>query len=502
MFDFSRSAGVLLHISSLPSKYGIGTFGAEAYAFVDFLKAAGFRYWQILPLGPTGYGDSPYQTFSSFAGNPYFIDLEYLRAEKLLSKNDLSELDGGDDAHCDYGRLYKTKEAVLRKAFVRYKKKNSSEIIDLFLSEKFGETYYQLEAYFLYCVLKKLHNKAWFEEEAAVKFRDEKTLTKLWERFADEISFYKFTQYLFFKQYFALKSYANEKGICIIGDIPFYSPYDSCDCWVNPHVFSFNEDLSLRFVGGCPPDAFSDDGQYWGMPTYNWDALRSTEYEYWMQRFAIHFKMYDAVRLDHFRGFDAFWEIDAREKTARNGQWQPSAGAAFFDVLKNRFGNLPLIAEDLGMIGDEVHSLMRYANLPGMKVLQFAFDDNGTSAYLPHNFDTPFSVTYSGTHDNDTILGWLRSANPHAVDYAKNYLDVQSEKSFVHRFIRLCFSSISFLAIVPAQDFLELDGHARMNFPGSLGNWTWRLTRQNFSTLKKQSDSLKMLLKMYNRCRE
>lgn len=500
MLSFSRSAGLLLHISSLPSKYGIGTFGKEAFAFVDFLQEAGFAYWQVLPLGPSGYGDSPYQSFSSFAGNPYFIDLELLKEQKLISKKELESFDFGSDAeHCDYGKLYKNRKQALRLAYSNYKKKNNIDEIDNFLLEHFASFYQQLKAYFLFCVLKEKHSRAWFEEENDIKLRKTENIIELEKTFEDEINFHKFCQYLFFTQYFALKEYANSKDIKLIGDIPFYSPYDSCDCWLNPNVFSLNEDLSLRFVGGCPPDAFSDDGQYWGMPTYNWEELEKSDYEYFLKRFDFNFKMYDVVRLDHFRGFESFWQIDANEKTARNGSWQASAGTKLFDKLKAQFGDRAIIAEDLGQISDEVRSLKFHCKFPGMKVLQFGFDDNGKSAYLPHNYDNSFSVCYTGTHDNSTILGWLKSANKNAESYATKYLKAKNEKDFIEKFIRLSLSSISFLAIIPTQDFLALDDTARMNRPATLGNWTWRLNVKNFNTLKNKSNDLRELLSLYNR---
>lgn len=500
MLDFSRSAGVLLHISSIPSKYGVGTFGKKAFEFVDFLENAGFKYWQVLPLGPTGFGDSPYQTFSSFAGNSYFVDLELLQEWGLLYKSELSRLDFGDnESHCDYGKLYSNRKDILHKAYFRYKSKNINYNIDEFLMGIFKESYFQLEAYFLFQVLKSKNKKPWFEEADGIKYRKAETLIELQKTHMDEINFYKFVQYLFFKQYFALKEYANSKGIKIIGDISFYSPYDSCDCWVTPNVFSLKDDLSMQFVGGCPPDAFSDDGQYWGMPTYNWNELKNTGYKYLLQRLQFNLKMYDVVRLDHFRGFESFWQINASEKTARNGSWQISGSYDFFDTVKNNFGELPIIAEDLGVITDQVRSLKKFCNFPGMKVLQFAFDEKGKSAYLPHNYDNTFSVTYSGTHDNSTILGWLKNTNGNAINYAKMYLNAKTEKSFVQNFIRLTLSTISFLAIIPAQDFLQLDEDARMNRPATIGNWTWRLTKQNFSKLKKQANNIRSLLYLYNR---
>lgn len=500
MLDFSRGAGVLLHISSLHSKYGIGTFGKEAFEFVDFLQACGFRYWQVLPLGPTGYGDSPYQVFSSFAGNTYFIDLSFLLKENLLCKKELDAFDFGSDTKtCDYGKLYEAREKVLRLAFEHFKTRNEIALCEKFLIEKFGTLYKQLEAYFLFCVLKAKHKRSWFDEAENIKMRKSEAINDLQKAFEDDINFYKFTQYLFFKQYFSLKEYANRAGIKIIGDLPFYSPYDSCDCWANHENFSFDENLSLRFVGGCPPDAFSDDGQYWGMPTYNWAAMCKNDYEYLMQRFEFNFKLFDVVRLDHFRGFESFWEINANEKTARNGNWVKSDGKNLFTVLKKRFSSAPFIAEDLGVITDEVRTLQNFCGFPGMKVLQFAFDDGGQSTYLPQNYADTFSVVYTGTHDNSTILGWLKTGNKEATNFAQNYLLTKSEKAFVQNFIRLAFSAVSFLTVVPIQDFLCLDETARMNTPATMGNWTWRMTRKDFYSLKKDIEKIKELLKMYNR---
>lgn len=500
MFNFARSAGVLLHVSSLPAKYGIGTFGRSAFEFVDFLKRCGFSYWQVLPLGPTGFGDSPYQSFSSFAGNPYFIDLELLVREKLLRKKEITAVDfGAADNQCDYGLLYRNRTKILRLAFERFKTKQDVSFCEKYLRETFGSLYPQLEAYFLFCALKNDRHRDWYDEERAVKFRDTTAIAELQKTFSEEINFQKFVQYLFFTQYFALKRYANENGVCIIGDIPFYSAYNSCDCWTNPDAFSLDENRAVQFVGGCPPDAFSDDGQYWGMPTYNWDALRQSGYAYWIQRLDFNFMLFDAVRLDHFRGFEAFWKINARENTARNGVWEKGGGADFFAALKNHRTSLPIIAEDLGVITDEVRNLQRFCNVPGMKVLQFAFDDEGRSPYLPHNYADSFSVVYTGTHDNATSVGWFADQDSSAVAYAKKYLDAAGAKPLAEKLVRLAFSAISFLAIIPAQDLLQLDNSARMNTPATMGNWVWRLTRKNFAALQKREAAVRDLLKLYNR---
>ena len=500
MFDFRRSAGVLLHISSLPSKYGIGTFGRSAFEFVDWLQACGFSYWQVLPLGPTSFGDSPYQSFSSFAGNPYFIDLEQLIDEKLLLRKEAVAVNfGSEENFCDYGRLYEEREKILRLAFNRFEAAHDIALCEKFLRETFGTLYPQLEAYFLFCALKKEHQRNWFEEDAPIKFCEQAALAELRTKFSHEINFQKFIQYMFFSQYFSLKRYANERGIRIIGDVPFYSLYDSCDCWNNPREFSLDENLAVQFVGGCPPDIFSDDGQYWGMPTYNWEAMKQSGYSYWFQRLDFNFMLFDVVRLDHFRGFESFWKIDARETVARNGVWEKSGGEDFFTALKNHRTQIPIIAEDLGVITDEVRHLQRFCNFPGMKILQFECRDGGQSPYLPNNYADTFSVVYPGTHDNETTAGWCAAKNSQEVLFAEKYLDADGIKPLAKKMVRLALSAVSFLAVIPSQDILLLYNSARMNLPASMGNWRWRLTHKNFAELKNQVPHLRELLTMYNR---
>lgn len=497
----TRTAGILLPISSLAGEYGIGNFGKAAFDFIDFLKSTGFKYWQVLPLGPTGYGDSPYQPFSSFAGSMYYIDLNNLCTQGLLSKQELDKINFGlDKTHCDYGALYRECEPLLRKAYHSFLKQDNIDTCKTFLTQRFTQhIYQQLEMYFLFCSLKHHHNRFWFEEELNIKLKDKHTISQLQKKYKDDIDFYTFVQYLFFTQYFNLKKYANQHGIKIIGDVPFYSSHDSCDCWVNAKNFSLDDTFKPVTVGGCPPDAFTDDGQYWGMPTYNWEYLQKTNYEYLLDRLEYNLLLYDVIRLDHFRGFESYWSIDATEKTARNGRWEKSGQYDFFSAIKKRLPNAVIIAEDLGVITEEVQALKTFSAYPGMKVLQFAFSENGKNTYLPHNFTNTNSVMYTGTHDNATLAEWYSSENEQTLTFACQYLQANNKDDFIERCIRLVLASTSILAIIPAQDFLHLDKFARINTPGTTGNWTWRLTEEDMAKLNTLQAHISSLLDMYNR---
>lgn len=490
-----------MHISSLPSAYGIGTLGKAAFRFLDFLADAGFRYWQVLPLGPTGFGDSPYMSFSSFAGNPYFIDLDLLCNEGLLKKAAVNAVDfGNNSARCDYGKLYENREKVLQLAFDNFLKSGNIQTAVNFLTDTFGALYKQIENYCIYCAMKKIFHCNWFEMPDKIKFLEKAAVAEFKAEHRSEIDFNLFVQYLFFKQYFQLKQIANERGIKIIGDLPFYSPYESADCFFNRDYFALDENAKLQFVGGCPPDAFSDDGQYWGMPTYRWDELRNRNYDFLVQRFEFALKLFDIVRLDHFRGFQAFWKIDAREKTARNGCWEGACGAELFTTLQRKFGTLPIIVEDLGFITEDVINLRKNFDFPGMKVLQFAFGGGSDNPYLPHNFEDTRSVVYTGTHDNDTTLGWLQAAAPDCTRHAMDYLAAGSLSAAADVFMRLTLSCVSRVAIIPVQDLLRLDNSARMNTPGTIGNWQWRMTARQLQSLSKKSGAIKKLLQLYGRC--
>ena len=387
-------------VFSLPSKYGIGCFSKEAYKFVDKLKKAGQSYWQILPLGPTGYGDSPYQSFSTFAGNPYYIDLKTLIKEGLLTKKECKAYDFGEnDKEIDYEKIYRSRFKVLKKAYDRFEK---NEEFTSFINEND----YWLEDYALYMAIKDRNNGvSWKEWEAPLRDRDEAALAQAREELAEEIDFYRFQQYEFDRQWKKLHAYANAQGVKIIGDIPIYVAFDSADTWASPKLFQFDENNNPTGVAGCPPDAFSATGQLWGNPLYNWEYHKETGYAWWIQRIAYCLKLYDVVRIDHFRGFDEYYAIPYGDETAVNGKWMPGPGMDLFRAIEAKLGRPEIIAEDLGFLTSSVLKLLEDSGFPGMKVLQFAFDARESSNYLPHTYPTN-CVVYTGTHDNDTTRGW------------------------------------------------------------------------------------------------
>ena len=392
-----RECGILLPVTSIPSPYGIGGFSKEAYEFVDRLEAAGQRYWQVLPFGPTGYGDSPYQSFSAFAGNPYFIDLDTLAAEGLLTEEECLEADCGQNPrYVDYERIYKTRFQVLRKAFNRWKA----------LGQKSGEKLEQeTKEYCVYMAVKnQFQGKSWAQWEEDIRLRKPETVKAWEEELADEILFYEFQQLKFQEQWKKLKDYANSRGVRIIGDIPIYVAFDSADSWFHPELFQFNEDREPDFVAGCPPDGFSPTGQLWGNPLYRWDYHKKTGYAWWIRRMAYCFRLYDVVRVDHFRGFDEYYSIPAEDDTAAGGHWEKGPGLELFDAIEKKLGKLEIIAEDLGFLTPSVFEMVRKSGFPGMKVLEFAFSADGQSIYLPYHYDEN-CVVYTGTHDNDTIQG-------------------------------------------------------------------------------------------------
>ena len=464
-----RSSGVLMHITSLPGPFGIGTMGAQAYAFVDFLKEAGQSWWQILPLSPTGYGDSPYQSASAFAGNPYLIDLEQLEKDGLLQPEDYRSLQWNiREDQVDFGLIYQNRRIVLRKAYARF---SGGEAFERFCWENSN----WLADYSLFMALKDHFQGApWYQWEAPLKRRDSDAVWNARQTLADEIRFYSFQQFLFFEQWQALKNYAREKGVGIIGDVPIYVPLDSADVWSSPEEFLLDEALQPTAVAGCPPDAFSEDGQLWGNPLYNWKAMAADGYSWWLRRLAFAGKLYDVVRLDHFRAFEAYWSVPYGDVDARGGHWVKGPDMDFVRAVKEGLPGLSLIAEDLGFLTPEVLQLRNRSGFPGMKVLQFAFDSRENSQYLPHNYIAN-TVCYTGTHDNMTTRQWLENLSPEARAYAVEYMNLAGETD-VWGVIRTALSSVSDLCIVPIQDYLELGGEARMNFPGTTtGNWTWRV---------------------------
>lgn len=466
-----RTSGILMHISSLPSPYGIGTMGKEARKFVDFLDKAGQTYWQILPICPTSYGDSPYQSFSSFAGNPYFIDLDYLCKDKLLTKKECLSYEWGENPEfVEYGTLYENRFPLLKKAYQRFKKALPADFADF--CEKNSDW---LDDYALFMALKDANGGvAWFEWEKDLKLRKPSAIEKAKEEFADDVEFWKMLQYLFFKQWTELKAYANEKGIQIIGDVPIYVAGDSADVWANPGQFYLDENLDPIDVSGCPPDAFSDDGQLWGNPLFRWDAMKKDGYTWWTKRIKAMSELYDVVRIDHFRGFDSYYAIPAKDKTARNGEWREGPGMDLFNTLEKKLGRLNIIVEDLGYLTPSVKQLLKDTGFPGMKLIQFAFDSREESDYLPHTYQKN-CVVYTGTHDNDTIMGWFKTAPKESVKYAKEYLRLNKEEGYNWGTMKAVWGCVGDMAIVPMQDILGIGSEGRMNTPSTLGmNWKWR----------------------------
>ena len=466
-----RSSGVLMHLSSLPSPYGIGTMGKQAKQFVDFLEKAGQTYWQMLPICPTSYGDSPYQSPSGFAGNPYFIDLDILCTKKLLKKSECKSYQWNEkDDTVDYALLYKNRYDVLRKAKLRFFENVPQEYGQFFQKEADW-----LDDFALFMALKEAHNGAqWSEWERPLKFREAEAIAKAKDTYADEIDFWKMLQYLFFEQWCELKNYANERGIRIIGDVPIYVAGDSVDVWTNPSQFYLDENLEPIDVAGCPPDAFSADGQLWGNPLFRWDVMREDGYSWWTMRLRKMSTLYDVIRIDHFRGFDSYYAIPGKDTTARNGVWRNGPGMELFRAVEEKLGKLDIIVEDLGFLTPSVLQLVADSGYPGMKVVQFAFDSRDDSDYMPHNYDK-HCVVYTGTHDNDTILGWMKQAPKNSVKKAKEYLRMTKEEGYNWGMMCGAWMSSANLAVVTMQDLIGLGSSARMNVPSTLGgNWTWR----------------------------
>ncbi len=469
-----RSAGILLSVSSLPSKYGIGCFSEQAYAFIEFLKKAGQSYWQILPLGPISYGDSPYQSFSTFAGNPYFIDLDFLRQEALLTDEECKAAEW-DSEFVDYHSLYQTRYPLLKKAYERSGIDRSPDFIQ-FLKENPW-----LEDYAFFMALKEFFGGAsWQEWEENIRLRTPEAMQHYHKKLAKEIGFYRFLQFHFFRQWNGLKTYANRKGVQIIGDIPIYVALDSADAWANPELFQLDETLRPTAVAGCPPDGFAAKGQLWGNPLYDWDRHQSTGYAWWIARLRHCFQLYDVVRIDHFRGFDEYYAIPFGSETAQNGHWEPGPGISLFRAAKKALGKKTVIAEDLGFVTETVRQLVRDSEFPNMKVLEFAFDSRDTGSrndYLPHNYGEN-CVAYTGTHDNQTLVSWFQSITEEERCMVRAYLcDRYTPEKELHKsMIALLMRSCAGLCIIPMQDWLGLDDRCRMNTPSTVGsNWKWRM---------------------------
>ncbi len=490
-----RSSGILLPIFSLPSPYGIGTLGKAAYDFVDFLAAAGQAWWQILPVGPTSYGDSPYQSPSSYAGNPYFIDLDMLKEDGLLEQAEINALPWGDDPErIDYGLIYQNRYGLLRKAMERGWDRDG-QAVSAFAAENAG----WLPDYALFMALKKHFGMAswqqWPDQDARLRKAD--ALNRYRRELETDIRLYTYIQFLFFKQWNVLRAYAHKKGIGIIGDMPIYVALDSADVWASPESFQLDENGFPVDVAGVPPDYFSATGQLWGNPLYNYKEMEKTGYGWWIRRVDGASKLYDVVRIDHFRGFESYWAVPYGEKTAINGRWVKGPGMALVGILKNWFPNIRFIAEDLGEPSDAVVQLLKDSGFPGMKVLEFAFDADSSSDYLPHNYGEN-CICYAGTHDNDTLAGWLSKCEKADLKKAAAYLGLNKKEGFVWGVLRGGMSSVASLFVAQMQDYLELGSPARMNTPGSeYGNWQWRMTPDCLT--KKLSSRIAKMTALYDR---
>jgi len=481
--SFNRSAGILLHPTSLPSRYGIGDLGSSAYQFVDFLVAGRLSLWQMLPLGPTGYGDSPYQSFSAFAGNPLLISPDRLVADGFLPAKAIEKVPDFPTGQVDFGPVIDYKRDLLRAAHDYFQENATPAQRDAY-SRFCLNTSYWLDDYALFMALKEHHKDqdggVWNTWPRPIAKRQVKAM-KQWTRdLANDIESHKFQQFLFYKQWLELKSYANKQGIKIIGDIPIFVAYDSADVWSHPELFHLSKDGSPSVVAGVPPDYFSATGQRWGNPLYNWEKIAAENYDWWVKRIHMNLVQADIVRIDHFRGFEAYWEIPATEPTAVIGRWVKGPDAAFFEAIQAKLGELPIIAEDLGVITPEVEDLRDRFAFPGMRILQFAFGGERNSSFLPYNY-IKNTVVYTGTHDNETTLGWYLNATEDERDHVRRYT-VSSGRDIVWDLIRLAYASVADIAVIPMQDVFVLGNEARMNFPGKEGGWwRWRYTREMFS---------------------
>lgn len=469
----TRSSGILMHISSLPSKVGIGTFGQSAYDFVDFLKETKQTYWQILPLGTTSYGDSPYQSFSAIAGNPNFIDFDLLAKDDLLSPEDYQSVFFGDNPlKVDYGTLFTNRRPILETAVANFLASN-------FESEQYNhfkqENSHWLNDYAEYMAIKEAFNlKPWSEWDEAIRLREEAALNNYRQQLSSQIEYHKVIQYLFFKQWLALKAYANDNHIQIIGDMPIYVAADSVEMWTQSELFKVDEFKQPVVVAGCPPDSFSDEGQYWGNPIYDWDFMEKDHYSWWVLRMRESFKIYDVVRIDHFRGFESYWAVPFGSPSARFGQWEKGPDVKLFNQIKAELGDLNIIAEDLGFLTQEVKDMRDATGYPGMKILQFSFGGDD-SMEAPHNY-IQNTISYVGTHDNETATGWYNNASTATQQFANHYMNRSDNETIAEAMNRTLAACVSNQVIFTMQDLLDLDNEARMNEPSTIGhNWQWRM---------------------------
>lgn len=465
-----RKSGILLAVSSLPGKYGIGTLGKGAYDFIDFLKKSGQYYWQILPINPISFGNSPYQSFSAFAFNPYYIDLDEPVSMKLLDEDECSEYHwGNSEKKVDYSAIYENRSKILKKAAERFDTNNMR------YAEFCACNSFWLDDYAFFMALKEKYDMRPLSQfPLSVRVRDEKTLKSLKAECEREINFHKITQFLFYEQWIKLKKYANHNGVHIIGDIPIYVSSDSSDVWAHPELFCVGCDMAVQEMAGCPPDDFSPDGQLWGNPVYDWSIHKKNGYDWWIKRLKQANELFDTVRIDHFRGFYSFYCIPAESKTARSGEWKRADGEDFILSVKKAIPNISVIAEDLGFIDSEIKARMASSGFPGMRILQFAFSGTDNDN-LPHNYSEN-CVVYTGTHDNDTVKGWVMNAGRDEVELAMDYFGVNNVRQLNDAFIRAALSSVADTAIIPMQDYLGQGSESRMNIPSTLGdNWTYRI---------------------------
>ena len=483
----NRSGGVLMHISSLPGPFAIGTLGEGAKKFIDFLSESGFGAWQVLPCGPCDDYNSPYSGKSAFAGNIFFIDPQLLYEKNLLTQSEVKECETDNIYITDYDFLAKEREEVFRKAIPRLTEAMKKEVLGFCSKNPWAEDYA------LYCALKEKNSLLpWYEWEESLKLRDEEALNKAKEELKENIFFYEFLQCEFFSQWSAMKKYANSKGVSIIGDMPIYLSHDSADVWANPHLISLDEDMHLTRCAGVPPDYFSIDGQKWGNPLYNWENLKKENYSLWIKRLGHALSMYDAVRIDHFRAFSAYWSIPAKEK-ATEGRWEKGPGIEFFNELRKLYPDAEIIAEDLGDIDDDVRALVKETGFPGMGVMQFAFITDDDTPHLPHNYSKK-TVGYTGTHDNNTLLGWLWESDENSRRYALDYCDFSGDwgqggphSAPIRSIIRTLWRSGAILAIVPVQDLCGFGADTSMNHPGvAEGNWCFRITEDSLNSIDKE----------------
>lgn len=490
-----RGAGVLLPVSSLPSPYGIGSLGAAAYEFINQLEAAGQSYWQVLPLGPTSFGDSPYQSFSAFAGNPYFIDLDFLVDEGLLLPEEINEIDwGAVDCEVDYAGIYENRFSVLRMAYERSEHEKTSEY------KKFKEEQkYWLDDYCLYMSIKFYHGgKEWALWEEDIRFHKKNAVKKYRELLSEEIKFWAFCQFHFFKQWKSVKKYANKRGIKIIGDIPLYMAYDSADVWTHANQFELDERKKPINIAGVPPDCFSETGQRWGNPLYRWNVMKRDNFDWWYHRMKANAALYDVIRIDHFIGIVHYWSIPANCQTAVDGKWRKGPGKKLTKVIRKATKGSEIIAEDLGIVSDEVRALINQTGWPGMKILEFAFDGEADNEYLPHHYKDSNCIVYGGTHDNQTLMGYYGSRSEKQLKYLMRYLHIKKLSQMPKAMLRLAYGSIADTVIFQMQDILELDDSARMNEPSTVGkNWKWRMLPGEFT--KGHIKMLKRYCKTYDR---